>query len=121
MTFLGRVDNDKIPAILAEHDVFINASLQDNLPGSVLETFACRLPVVSTNVGGILYLVQDRVTGLPVPPDDLEAMAAGSTWMLAHPAEALAMARRANDSLAEYDTMTVKARWRATFELPTPA
>lgn len=121
VTFLGRVDNEKIPAILAEHDVFINASLQDNLPGSVLEAFACGLPVVSTNVGGIPYLVQDRVTGLLVPPDDAEAMAAGITWMLAHPAEALAMARRAKHSLAEYDAESVKARWRATFELPTPA
>jgi glycosyltransferase involved in cell wall biosynthesis len=118
VTFLGRVDNEKIPAILAEHDVFINASLQDNLPGSVLEAFASGLPVVSTNVGGIPYLVQDQVTGLLVPPDDAAALAAGITWMLAHRPEALAMALRAKESLAEYDAESVRIRWRAAFGLP---
>lgn len=121
VTFLGRVDNRQIPAILAAHDVFINTSLQDNLPGSVLEAFASGLPVVSTNVGGMPYLVQDQVNGLLVPPDDAPAMAAGISWMLAHPREAITMAQRAKDSLGEYDAATVQLRWRAAFELPPVA
>jgi glycosyltransferase involved in cell wall biosynthesis len=112
VTFLGRIDNEKIPCILAEHDIFINASLQDNLPGSVLEAFASGLPVVSTNVGGIPYLVKDHDTGLLVNPDAPTDMAAGIVWMLKHEQEALAMANRAKDSLTAYDAQTVRVRWR---------
>jgi len=112
VTFLGGVKNADMPRILADHDIFLNASLQDNSPGSVLEAFASGLPVVSTNVGGIPYLVTDHETGLLVQPDDPEEMADRIVWILKNQPEAIAMAHRARESLQECDAGRLKALWQ---------
>lgn len=75
-TFHGRVDHAGIQALYDENDISVNASNVDNLPGTILEAFACGLPVVSTRAGGIPYMVEDGVTGLLVDLDDDEALAA---------------------------------------------
>jgi len=64
----GRLDNERISALYQEADVMINASLVDNMPISILEALASGVPVVSTNVGGIPFLVTHEKSALLVPP-----------------------------------------------------
>lgn len=75
VTFHGRVQHEQIQQLYENNDISINASNVDNLPGTVLEAFACGLPVVSTNAGGIPYLVEDGKTGLLVDCNDCAALA----------------------------------------------
>jgi glycosyltransferase involved in cell wall biosynthesis len=56
-------------------DIMLNPSLADNMPNSLLESMASGVPVVSTRVGGVPYMVEDGVTALLVPPADPQAMA----------------------------------------------
>ncbi len=56
-------------------DVFLNTNRVDNMPVAVVEACAMGLPVVSTEVGGIPYLLRDRETGLLVRDNDHAAMA----------------------------------------------
>jgi len=72
---LGRVDQHEIPKYLVTEDIFVNPSIVDNYPNSILEAFACGLPVVTTSAGGIPYLVKNGTNGLLVNPGDYEAMA----------------------------------------------
>src|SRR5262249_30944608 len=69
------VPKHAVPGGLRMGDIFLNTTTVDNAPVSVLEAMACGLCVVSTNVGGIPYLVDDGQDGLLVPPDDPGAMA----------------------------------------------
>ena len=80
--FAGRLDRDAMAALYWSADVMLNPSLADNMPNSVLESLASGVPVVSTNVGGVPYLVQDGVTALLVPPADPDAMAAACLKIL---------------------------------------
>jgi len=61
--FKGCVNNKNLPEILNEHDIFLNTSLVDNMPLSILEAFASGLLVVSTPAGGIPFLVKDGFSG----------------------------------------------------------
>lgn len=45
-------------------DVFVNTSSFDNLPVSVIEALALGLPVITTNVGGMPYLIKDMYNGI---------------------------------------------------------
>jgi glycosyltransferase involved in cell wall biosynthesis len=75
VTFTGRVDTADMPALYRSADVMLNPSVIDNMPNSVLEALASGVLVVSTNVGGVPYLVEDGKTALLVPPQDPDAMA----------------------------------------------
>lgn len=73
--FYGQVSHKEIQELYGKYDISVNASRVDNLPGTILEAYACGLPVVSTNAGGIPYIVEDGITGLLVNIGDHEAMA----------------------------------------------
>jgi glycosyltransferase involved in cell wall biosynthesis len=66
---------EDIPEILATLDVFVLASLEENLPQSVLEAMAAGVAVVATAVGGVPECVHAGATGLLVPPGDATALA----------------------------------------------
>ncbi len=74
--FIGNVNNDRMLAQLQSHDILLNTSRVDNQPVSLLEAFACGLPVVSTAVGGITYMIEHGQSGLLAPNDDHEALSA---------------------------------------------
>jgi L-malate glycosyltransferase len=73
--FTGRLDNAQLPSFYRAASVVVNASLVDNLPISLLEAMASGVPIATTNVGGIRYVVEHEVTALLVPPGDPVAMA----------------------------------------------
>ena len=73
--FTGRLDNDAMASLYRSATVMLNPSLVDNMPISVLEALASGVPIVSTNVGGVPYVVRSGETALLVPPRDPEAMA----------------------------------------------
>jgi glycosyltransferase involved in cell wall biosynthesis len=73
--FTGRLERDEMAALYRSADVVLNPSRVDNMPNSVLEALACGVPVVSTDVGGLPYIVQDRRTAMLVQPGNNAAMA----------------------------------------------
>lgn len=84
--FTGRIANADMAALYRAADIMLNPSLVDNTPNSVLEALASGVPVVSTNVGGVPYLVQHGETALLVPAGDAEAMAHEMLRLLEQPA-----------------------------------
>jgi glycosyltransferase involved in cell wall biosynthesis len=113
--FVGRVEPRDMPALLDAADVFVNSSVVDNQPVSVLEAFAAGLPVVSTPTGDIANMVRDGETGLLVPARDPAAMAKAVISLLEDPDRAAAMARRAHDEVEKYSWPHVSERWAAVY------
>lgn len=64
--FTGKLSKKQWTDLASEHDIFINTTHFDNTPVSVMEAMALGLPVVSTNVGGIPYLLTHQKQALLV-------------------------------------------------------
>jgi glycosyltransferase involved in cell wall biosynthesis len=83
VNFCGTVDRNRMAELYRSASVVLNPSRVDNMPNSVLEAMASGAPVVSTNVGGVPFIVRDGATALLVPPGDAEAMAQAAQRILA--------------------------------------
>src|SRR5690606_33778044 len=61
--------------ILPDLDIFLVSSETEGLPLSVLEAFACKVPVVATAAGGTGEAVKHQMTGMLSPVKDPEKLA----------------------------------------------
>lgn len=91
VSFTGRVENENMASLYYSATLMVNPSLADNMPISVLEALASGVPVVSTNVGGVPYLVEHDKTALLFPPQAPAAMAAAILAVLTDPEKANGM------------------------------
>jgi glycosyltransferase involved in cell wall biosynthesis len=113
--FVGRVEPEAMPRLCNKADIFLNSSVIDNQPISVLEAFAAGLPVVSTGTGDLTALVRDGETGLRVPPGDPSAMAEAIVKLLRDPQQAVAMSCRARQEAERYTWAHVRQQWAAVY------
>ncbi|MBS0260691.1 MAG: GT4 family glycosyltransferase PelF [Planctomycetes bacterium] len=114
VTFLGfRHD---VHALLPEADVFVLSSVTEGLPMTLLEAMACGLPVISTNVGGIPELVTDSETGLLVPPQSPELLAAALLELIRDPARAETLGRAGRHRVEQtFDIRRVTAQYEELY------
>ncbi len=111
VAFVGRVEPGDMPQLYAQADIFVNASLIDNQPLSILEAFAAGLPVISTPTGDIPAMLEHGRLGTLVPQGDAEALAAAMLGVLAQPDAALRAARAARQALSLYSWETIGSQW----------
>jgi len=115
VAFAGRIPNLEIPSLYASADVVLNPSTVDNMPISILESFASGVPVVSTNAGGIPFIATNGENALLVPIGDDTAMAAAVLTVLEN--KDLATKFRENGLLAAqaYAWSAIRTLWLDTY------
>ncbi len=74
-TIVGWVNRNKVPFYLSAADMFVNPSLTEGLPLTVMEAMAMQKAVVATDVGGTSDLVKNGENGFLVPPGDVRSLA----------------------------------------------
>lgn len=109
--FCGRLDRDEMAALYRSASVTVNPSRVDNMPNSVLEAMASGVPVVSTNVGGVPFVVRDGATGLLVAAGDDAGMAEAVLRIVADSALAARLATAALADVQRYAWPRVRQRW----------
>lgn len=121
VTFLGRVEPAAMPSVLANADFFLNASVVDNQPVSILEACASGLAVVSTGTGAIADMLGGGVRGVVVSPADPDAMARAVIALLDAPEETRAMTERARAHIELFTWAAVGSAWARVYESPALA
>ena len=104
-----------MPRVCDAADIFVNSSVVDNQPVSVLEAFAAGLPVVSTGTGDIARMVRHGETGFIVPAGDPQAMADAVSRLLDDPEGTVRLTERARASVREYAWPRVRAQWAEAY------
>ena len=111
--FSGGVQKSQVPSMLNRGDIFINTTTIDNVPVSMLEAMAAGLPVVSTSVGGIPFLLKDGENGLLVMPGDASAMAQAVLQLLRDPGLSARLSRAARATVESFTWDRALPRWEA--------
>jgi glycosyltransferase involved in cell wall biosynthesis len=112
VNFTGQLAKEDWWKLASEHDIFINTTHFDNTPVSVMEAMALGLPVVSTNVGGIPYLLTDNENALLVNDNDINAMTNAICSLLEHQEKGIELALNARNFIEKMDWNVVKEEWK---------
>ena len=113
--FTGGVPKESVPDYLSGADVLINTTDMDNTPTTVLEAMACGLCVVSTDVGGVPYLVTPGENALLVPPRNPEAMAGSLRRLCENHALASKLSSNARRFASGFDWSVILPQWIELF------
>jgi glycosyltransferase involved in cell wall biosynthesis len=111
VAFLGRLEREAIAALYQTADVALNPSRVDNMPNSLLEALASGVPVVSTDVGGVPYMVENGRNALLVPPQDPQAMAEGVARLLRDRGLARRLASAGLANVGQFGWPEVRSKW----------
>lgn len=95
--FLGQLNDDALVREYESCDLMVVSSVLETAPMVILQAMAAGVPVVSTDVGGIRYLVEDGKSGYLVPPGDAVALGARLVELVQDAGVAASMGRRARE------------------------
>jgi glycosyltransferase involved in cell wall biosynthesis len=109
--FIGQIAPDRIAEQYDANDIYLNGSEIDNQPLSILEAFACGLPIVTTDAGGIPDIVTDGVTGFVVPRGDYRMMAERAIQLIKDPNLAHEMTVKGHEECRKYSWESVRGSW----------
>lgn len=96
VNFVGSVAREKVIQQMRQAEYLVMPSIWYETFGLVMiEAFACRLPVIASNIGAMAELVEDGKTGLLFEVGSTEDLAAKLKWASEHPDEMRRMGRAA--------------------------
>jgi glycosyltransferase involved in cell wall biosynthesis len=113
VNIVGPIEKKDVPSALQKADIFLNTSRIDNTPVSVLEAMSTGLCVVSTNVGGLPFMLDDETDSLLVAPDQSKDMAQAVKRLVADPLLAERISRNARAKAEKWDWAQILPRWQS--------
>lgn len=114
--FVGQIPPGAIIEQYDAADIYLNGSEIDNQPLSLLEAFACGLPIVTTNAGGIPDLVTDGQTGFLVPRGAYDRMAECALRLLNDQELANEFSRNGLAECRKYSWDAVREAWLTAYQ-----
>ena len=72
--FIATVPHHKVPELLQSADLFVRPSIAEGFGVSFIEAMASGVPVIACPTGGVVDLIEDRQTGILVPPNDPQSL-----------------------------------------------
>lgn len=111
VTFTGKLTKTEWTDLAADYNVFINTTNFDNMPVSVIEAMALGLPVISTDVGGMPFLIDQGEDGLLVSSNDADAFVVAILKLCTEPDLKNKLVFNARKKVEQFDWEVVKHSW----------
>jgi len=121
-TWTGPINNEFIE-ILDDNlnPVNINSSFNttdyDNMPVSIIEAMALGFPIVSTNPGGIPFLLRDEFDAMLVNKNDVNGMVKKITEITISPDLSFTLSKRARRKAEDFSWSEVSIKWEKLLQV----
>jgi len=120
VTLWGVLHSERVRDILWNSDIYIQPSFSESFGVSVVEAQAMELPVVCTNVGGLPEIVESGVTGMCIPPFDVNALVEVIAHLCTEPVARTEMGRRGRIRAEKLFSLEIEVKqWRSLYRTGT--
>ncbi|MFI1745834.1 glycosyltransferase family 4 protein [Thalassobellus sediminis] len=109
--FTGKLSKKEWIHLSKSHNVFINTTNFDNMPVSVIEAMALGLPIVSTFVGGMPFLIDHKKEGILVDPNNINEFFKALKDIFDNTEDTITRVLKAREKVENYDWEVVKQKW----------
>lgn len=99
-----------VERLLPALDLFVSSSRWEGLSTVIMEAMASGTAVLGTQVSGSSELIEDGVSGVLVPPEDIPALSAAAVSLLGDAARRARLANAANAFVREHFSVARVAR-----------
>jgi glycosyltransferase involved in cell wall biosynthesis len=111
VTFPGLLQKKEWIELSKNYDIFINTTNFDNMPISVMEAMALGIPIISTNVGGMPFLIDNEENGVLVPANNAEAFVDAIIELCNQPVKVQNLTQNARMKMKGFDWKKIKHDW----------
>ncbi len=112
LTITGKLSKGEWHKLSEDYDIFISTTDFDNTPVSVIEAMALGLPVVSTRVGGVPYLLEDGHDALLCEKGNATDMVEKIVHIISSPENSIQICSNARQKVEAFDWEVVKEQWK---------
>jgi len=92
---------DEASQYLKAFDIFVLPSIKEGLPYAILEAGLASLPVIATPVGGIPEIIENKKSGLLVPPKNSTELANAISSLIGHEKDRASYGSALNQSVSQ--------------------
>lgn len=112
VNFTGKLSKREWIDYSKDCNIFINTTNFDNTPVSVIEAMALGIPVVSTNVGGLPFLITNNIDGILVESQNTDAMVNAIVKLQSDENLKNNLVTNARSKVENFDWKVVKLKWK---------
>jgi glycosyltransferase involved in cell wall biosynthesis len=117
VSFIGRVKNEEIASYLNESSIMLSSPVVDNMPVSILEGFKAGVVVISSDVGGVPYMINDGENGILFESNNHNMLAKKMIWLLNDNHKAQAIIVQAKVDLERYTWKSIRNQILALYSI----
>lgn len=115
--FVGLIAKERIADLADQHDIHLHTNRVENMPVTIIEMWACGLPIVGTEAGGMPYLVRNGMDGILVKSDDYFTMAQACLKLLSDKEIAATLSRNGRKRAEELTWESIRPAWEKALSL----
>ena len=112
--YLGYQNKEDTIALICGSDVLIQPSLVEGISSTILESMACKTPVITSNIGGNLELIINKENGFLTDPDDYDKIIEYLNFLLYNKPQVKKITENAFKTVQNYDWKFIGTKY---FEL----
>ncbi|WP_298488384.1 glycosyltransferase family 4 protein [uncultured Maribacter sp.] len=106
--YLGMLNESEMISAYKKANVFICPSSIENSPNSLAEAQILGVPCISSNVGGVSDMIEDKETGLLYRFEEFEELAEHISYIFTNSSKALSIAKKGREAaLKRHDKTTI--------------
>lgn len=101
--YLGLKEKNQTISLIRGSDVLIQPSYVEGISSTILEAIACKIPIIASNLGGNLELLEDQKTGILIDPKNPELIIENISKLLTDTQLSNFISENAFHSVKKYD------------------